>query len=159
MALDVVDLTDVEVALLGILSLGLPPARAAEDDTFRVDHCTAVVAGIREASNPREHLEGEGPAVSPSFAGRLQAAIASLTQRGLLTGQSAGMPAPPGGFEPGLEVDVVNPDLHPVVLDRWLGQRCLDELLSGSEVYRFLMSQYARAGEFWRTAREAGYGS
>ncbi len=158
MALDLDDLSSIEIALLGVLSLGLPPSRAAGDDTFRVDHCTAVVAGIEESANPSEYLAGAGPRVGQVFAARLEDAIASLTDRGLLADQPAGMPAPPGGFEPGLAVDVVNPDSHPAVIDRWLGQRCLDALLAKPGVYGFLMNQYARAGEFWRSAREAGYG-
>ena len=153
------DLEPVEVAFLGVLSLGLPPSRAAGDDTFRVDHCTAVVEGLRESGDASLHLVADGPGVSPEFALRLRKAVASLTARGVLAEQPAGLPAAAGGYEAGLLIDVVNPDLQPAVLDRWLGQQCMDSLLGVPDVYPFLMRQYARAGEFWRRAREAGYGS
>lgn len=150
-------LADIEVSFLGVLSLGLPPSRAAGDDTFRVDHCTAVVKGLREAADPGRYLAGGGPAVTAGFAAALRSAIESLVQRGVLAEQVAGMPAAPGGFEAGLLVDLVQPDVQPAVLDRWLAQQCLERLLSGPACYSFLMGQYARAGEFWRQARDAGY--
>ena len=158
MALDLDDLSSIEIALLGVLSLGLPPSRAAGDDTFRVDHCTAVVAGIEESANPSEYLAGAGPRVGQVFAARLEDAIASLTDRGLLADQPAGMPAPPGGFEPGPAVDVVNPDSPPAVLDRGLGPRCLHALPGKPGAPGCLRTHSPRAGEFWRSARETGYG-
>jgi len=154
---EVAGLQGIEVSFLGVLSLGLPPSRAAGDETFRVDHCTAVVHGLREAGDPGLHLTDGGPAVTPAFAAELRAAIESLTQRGILVEPAAGMPAAPGGFEAGLLVDLVQPDVQPAVLDRWLAQQCMEQLLSIPAVYPFLMRQYARAGEFWRRAREAGY--
>ena len=53
------DLDDVEVALLGVLCVGLPPSRAAGDDRFRVDHVTAVVAGLRDAGEESRYLADE----------------------------------------------------------------------------------------------------
>ena len=40
------DLSDIERALLGVLCVGLPPARAAGDDGFRVDQVTARILGL-----------------------------------------------------------------------------------------------------------------
>lgn len=150
-------LDDIEVAFLGVLSLGLPPSRAAADDTFRVDHCTAVVEGLREAGDPGRYLADGGPAIDPGFATSLREAIDSLARRGILLEQPAGMPAAPGGFLAGMLLDLVNPDVQPTVADRGLAQQCMDHLLSNPRVYPFLMRQYARAGEFWRRAREQGY--
>jgi hypothetical protein len=68
------------------------------------------------------------------------------------------MPAAAGGFEQGLALDLVDPDEHPVLLDRYLGQLCMEELFRIPAVYPFLMDRYARSGEVWRRLREGGYG-
>lgn len=146
-----------EVALLGVLCCGLPPSRAAGSDTFRVDHVTAVVAGLYEAGGPDTHLEGAGPAITQAFRERLQAAIVSLTEKGIFEEQPGDMPSAPGGFEPGLAIDVVNPDVHPAVLDRYLAQQCMEMLFRAPAVYPYLMERYTAAGEVWRRLRAGGY--
>ena len=70
----------------------------------------------------------------------------------------AGMPAAAGGFEPGLQVDMVRPDEQPAVLDRYLAQLCMEQLFNVPAVYPFLMERYAASGEVWRRLREEGYG-
>lgn len=157
MATHIEDLDALEISFLGVLSLGLPPSQAAGDETFRVDHCAAVVEGLRESGNGQLYLRDGGPAIGALFGKRLREAIDALGAKGLVSTQPGGMPAAPGGFEPGLLIDVVNPDEHPTILDRTIGQECLDLLLGIADVYPFLMSQYARAGEFWRKARAEGY--
>lgn len=153
------DLDPTELALLGVLSTGLPPSRAAGSDTFRIDHVTAVVMGLRETGDRNEHLRPDGLAVTPEFRTRLREAISSLTEKGLVTQQEAGMPAAPGGFEAGLEIDMVNPDEHPILVDRYLGQECMEVLFQDRAVYPFLMERYAASGEVWRRLREGGYAS
>lgn len=150
------DLDDLEQALLGVLCVGLPPSRAAGDDHFRVDHVTAVVASLRARGVPDAHLAGETE-VTPAFRASLQAAIRSLTEKGILAEQPAGMPAAPGGFEAGLAIDVVNPDVHPAVMDRTLAQECMEVLFRMPAVYPYLMGMYAKSGEIWRSLRDAGY--
>jgi hypothetical protein len=157
MALTPAGLDDAEVALLGVLSIGLPPSRAAGDDRFRVDHVAAVVAGLRERGDERSHLQDDGIAVNPEFRERLAAAVASLTEKGVLAEQPASMPAAPGGFEAGLAIDMVNPDLHPALLDRVLSQECMEVLFRVPAVYPYLMGMYAKSGEVWRRLREDGY--
>jgi hypothetical protein len=151
------DLDAVERALLGVLCLGLPPSRAAGSDTFRVDHVTAVVAGLMASGAREQHLQPATEAVTTEFRSTLRATIESLTEKGIVTRQAAGMPAAPGGFEAGLAVDMVNPDEHPVVLDRYLAQLCMEELFNVPAVYPYLMERYARAGEVWRRLQDAGY--
>jgi hypothetical protein len=157
MALTPAALDDVEVALLGVLSVGLPPSRAAGDDTFRVDHVAAVVAGLREDGDAALHLAEDGVSVAPEFRQRLAAAVASLTEKGVLAEQPASMPAAPGGFEAGLAIDMVNPDLHPALLDRFLSQECMEVLFRVPAVYPYLMGMYAKSGEVWRRLRDGGY--
>lgn len=150
------DLNAVEIALLGVLSVGLPPSRSAGDDTLRVDHVTAVVAGLHTGDGAT-HLEPDGVRVSAAFRAELRAAIESLAAKEIVADAMAGMPAAPGGFEAGLEIDLVNPDEHPALLDRYLAQQCMEQLFQVAAVYPYLMEQYARSGEVWRRLRAGGY--
>ena len=156
MALRPSDLDAVEVALLGVLCVGLPPSRAAGDDHFRVDHVTAVVAGLRESGQPGAFL-ADDIRISEDFRERLKTAITSLTERGVLADQPSGMPAAPGGFEEGLAIDMVNPDIHPALMDRYLAQECMEVLFRVPAVYPYLMGMYTKSGEVWRRLRDGGY--
>ncbi len=156
-------LDDIERALLGVLCAGLPPARLAGDDGFRVDVVTARVLGRLEDA-PERHVEGgdrddAGVRVSDAFRARLRDAIASLTEAGVLAEQPAGMPAAPGGYEDGIALDVVEPDAHPTVLDRHLAQECMEALFRVKAVYPYLMERYSASGEVWRRLRADGYAS
>ena len=151
------DLAPLEVALLGVLCLGLPPSRSAGSDTFRVDHVTAVVAGLFETGAHAANLGPDALRVTPDFAARLHAAIDALAAKELVLRQVPGMPAAAGGYEAGLLLDLVNPDEQPAVLDRYLAQLCMEKLFNVPEVYPFLMERYAASGEVWRRLREDGY--
>ena len=151
------DLGEIEVALLGVLCLGLPPSKAAGSDTFRVDHVTAVATGLANEGRRDLHLAPDGVAVTAEFRAALRAAIDTLMGKEVLAYQPAGMPAAAGGFEAGLEIDLVNPDEQPAVLDRYLAQLCMERLFSVSTVYPYLMERYAASGEVWRRIREGGY--
>ncbi len=153
------DLSAVEVALLGVLSVGLPPSRSAGDDTFRVDHVTAVVVGLEAEGRRDVHLGPDGVAVTAGFRTVLRETIVGLEAKGIVAAQAPGMPAAVGGYEAGLQVDMVNPDDHPVLIDRYLGQLCMERLFNVPAVYPYLMERYARSGEVWRRLREAGYGT
>jgi hypothetical protein len=156
MAFRPADLDDIEVALLGVLCVGLPPSRAAADDSFRVDHVTAVVAGLRESGTHGLYLDADAR-ITSDFRDQLKRAIASLTDRGVLEEQPSGMPAAPGGFEAGLAIDMVNPDVHPGLMDRYLAQECMEVLFRVPAVYPYLMGMYTKSGEVWRRLREGGY--
>ena len=151
------DLDPLEVAFLGVLCLGLPPSKAAGSDSFRADHVVAVAAGLRETGVRGTYLAADGVAVTPEFRGRLRGALASLSEKGLVAEQPSGMPAAAGGFEAGLELDLVNPDSQPAVMDRYLAQLCMEVLFNAPAVYPFLMERYAASGEVWRRLREGGY--
>lgn len=151
------DLSALEIALLGVLCVGLPPSRAAGDDRFRVDHVTAVVAGLQDNGSREPYLAANGVAVTPEFRARLRGTIAGLAAKGIIADQPAGMPAAAGQFEAGLEIDMVNPDEHPALLDRYLGQLCMEVLFNIPAVYPYLMERYAASGEVWRRLREGGY--
>ncbi|MBA4181891.1 MAG: hypothetical protein C0506_14975 [Anaerolinea sp.] len=153
------DLADLEVAVMGVLSVGLPPSRSAGSDTFRVDHVVAVVYSLQQTGQRGIHLGPDGVHISHQFALELGAALDSLQEKGLAVRQAAGMPAAAGGFEAGLLIDLVNPDEQPAVLDRYLSQLCMEKLFNVPAVYPFLMERYAASGEVWRRLREDGYGS
>ena len=159
MAYTPADLDPLEVAFLGVLCLGLPPSKAAGSDTFRADHVLAVATGLRDTGDRATHLGSDGVSITPDFRARLRQAIGSLTAKGLLAEQPSGMPAAAGGFEAGLELDLVNPDSQPAVMDRYLAQLCMEVLFSAPAVYPFLMERYAASGEVWRRLREGGYQS
>lgn len=153
------DLDLLERVILGVMCVGLPPSRAAGDDTFRVDHVAAVTAGLAEQGERSLHLREDGIRATSAFRARLRAAIESLQEKGLVTSQAPGMPAAPGGFEAGLAIDLVDPDEHPVVLDRYLAQQCMETLFQHPAVYPYLMERYAKSGEVWRRLRDEGYGA
>jgi hypothetical protein len=96
--------------------------------------------------------------VVPEFRARIRAAVESLTAKGLVMQQAAGMPAAAGGYESGLQIDLVDPDEHPVVVDRYLSQVCMEYLFNIPAVYPYLMERYSASGEVWRRLREGGYG-
>ena len=157
MALRPSDLADLEVALLGVLCLGLPPSKSAGDDGFRVDYVTAVVAALQTDGKRDVYLAGDGSGILKGFRTVFRGAIQSLREKGVLADQPAGMPAAAGGFEAGLQIDMVNPDEQPAVLDRYLAQECMEALFNIPAVYPYLMERYAAAGEVWRRLREDGY--
>ena len=97
--------------------------------------------------------------MTAEFRAYLREAIASLVSQGILADQAAGLPAAAGGFEAGLAIDVVEPDAHPVVLDRYLAQQCMEMLFGLKAVYPYLMERYSASGEIWRRLRADGYGS
>ena len=158
MAYNPEDLAPLEIALLGVLSIGLPPSRAAGSDAFRVDHVTAVVAALQSGDDRNAHLAADGLAVSAAFGPVLRSTIDALVEKGLVARATVGMPAAAGGFEPGLQIDLVHPDEQPAVLDRYLAQLCMERLFNVPAVYPFLMERYAASGEVWRRLRDEGYG-
>lgn len=151
------DLEPLECTLLGVLSIGLPPSKSAGSDTFRVDHVTAVIAGLQESGDRSAFLEHDDLRVKPAFRSRLHDTIESLKAKGLVTAPVSGMPAAAGGFEAGLVLDLVDPDEQPAVLDRYLSQLCMEVLFNIPAVYPFLMERYSASGEVWRKLREGGY--
>lgn len=157
MAYNPAELQPLEVAFLGVLCIGLPPSKAAGSNAFRADHVTAVVAGLREAGERSAYLAADGESAAAPFRARLKVALESLAAKGILAEQPAGMPAAAGGFEAGLELDLVDPDAQPAVMDRYLAQVCMEELFNVPAVYPFLMERYAASGEVWRRLRDGGY--
>ncbi|HCU99858.1 MAG TPA: hypothetical protein DGL25_01550 [Dehalococcoidia bacterium] len=148
-------LTDIERALLGVLCVGLPPARAAGNNTFRIDYVTAKVLSLLDGETNRHLANGR---VTVAFQNQLKKTITSLSEAGILAEQPPDLPAAPGGYEEGLLIDLVEPDAHPTVLDRHLAQECMEALFQVKDVYPYLMERYSTSGEIWRRLRAEGYG-
>ena len=159
MAYNPEDLTSLEVALLGVLCIGLPPSKSAGDNGFRVDHVTAEVASLQATGATGANLASAGGPVTPAFRAVLRETILSLTAKEIVAEQPIGMPAAAGGYEAGLQLDVVDPDEQPAVMDRYLAQLCMEKLFNLPAVYPYLMDRYAKSGEVWRRLREDGYGA
>ena len=155
-ALQPEDLDLMERTVLGALSIGLPPSKSAGSDTFRVDHVCAVLAGLQESGERGAYLLADGR-VSPEFRARLRATLEGLEAKELVRAPVPGMPAAAGGFEAGLELDMVDPDEQPAVVDRYLAQLCMETLFNVPAVYPYLMERYSASGEVWRRLREEGY--
>ncbi|MBK9342820.1 MAG: hypothetical protein IPN07_07220 [Dehalococcoidia bacterium] len=51
-----------------MLSVGLPPSKAAGSDTFRVDHVTAVIAAMQETGDAGAYLAASSPGFEAAFA-------------------------------------------------------------------------------------------
>lgn len=154
MAYNPEDLDRLEVTLLGVLSVGLPPPSVAGSDTFRVDHVTAVVAGLAEDGNRERYLGEDGVHVTREFGARLKATVEQLIEKKIVAQQEWGMPAAAGTFADDLQLDVVERDQHPAILDRYLSQLCMEELFQDPAVYPVLMERYAASGEVWRRVRD-----
>ncbi len=151
------DLDSLERTLLGVLSIGLPPSKSAGSDTFRVDHVCAVIMAMQETEDREAYLGPDNLHIIPEFRTRLRACIAGLEAKGIVMANAAGMPAAAGGYEAGLILDLVDPDEHPAVVDRYLSQLCMEHLFNVPAVYPFLMERYSTSGEVWRRLRESGY--
>ena len=61
------DLAPLEVVVLGVLCVGLPPSRAAGSDTFRMDHVAAVVYGLERGEGSKAFLGPDEVHISDTF--------------------------------------------------------------------------------------------
>lgn len=157
-ALTVADLTPVERTYLGVLSLGLVSADQAHDDRFRMERVCAIVHALRQGLPEAALQDGDGCA-TPDFREELQTAIVDLDQKGII---GIGPPQDLVILRPAAERPVGHADVevnrHPPIFDRYLAQRCMDELMENETVHRFLIELYAESGEVWHTLYQQGYG-
>ena len=69
---------------MGVLSVGLPPSRAAGSDTFRVDHVVAVVHALQTTGRAEEYLGPDGLHISAEFGQQLGEALDALQEKELV---------------------------------------------------------------------------
>lgn len=152
------DLSSPQRTYLGVLALGLVSADQARDPRFRIEYicarCQAIVAGQTASAyaNDADHR-----AVEP-FRTELREAVIDLDRKGVI------------GLGPPQDLVVLRPspesreaayaklDLsyHPPIFDRYLAQRCMDELLSLPEAHTYLMALYADSGDVWHEIYQRG---
>ncbi len=158
-ALTVADLTPVECTYLGVLSLGLVSADQAHDDRFRMERVCAVTHALLQGE-PETTLLVAAESATPAFRDELRAAMVDLDQKGVI---GIGPPQDlvilrPAAERPGDGYGSVDINRHPPIFDRYLAQRCMDELLANPAVHQFLIALYAESGEVWHTLYQQGYG-
>lgn len=153
------DLTPYERTYLGVVAIGLPPHTLVGDPWLRLDYLTAVSQALREGKPATAYLLGEGPEPQPDFLTVVKGAVWSLEEKGVigttppvvLFAFDVSRPGPP-------DFTKIDPNIPPIVFDRYLAHRCLDELLANPAVYQFLMGKYAESSEHWQRLVEHGYG-
>ncbi|MHB8576151.1 MAG: hypothetical protein ACYDCQ_12565 [Dehalococcoidia bacterium] len=160
-ALTVDDLSLIERTYLGVLAMGLVPADLARDDRFRIEYLCAVCHAMRQDRPRTTYADGENQA-SAEFHGELREALIDLDRRRVI---GIGTPrdlvilrpeAPPEAAYGSIDLN-----RHPPIFDRFLAQRCMDELLNLPPIYRLLMDLYAESGDIWGDLYEQdkqGYG-
>lgn len=154
------DLTPLERAYLGILAMGLAPARLARDPSLRLDYVTAVAAALLDGQSRDHHLAGPGTEVTPEFTRALTDAVLALDAKGILF---AAAPPPPDiagdpEFVRAPAPRVLDFDNHPRIQDRYLAQQCMDAILRHPAAYEFLMAKYQDSGDVWGRLYHDGHG-
>lgn len=159
------ELSPLAKTYLGVVAAGLPTARLAGDESFRIDYLTAVCWAVLRDRPAETHLEGDGPQPRQDFLDELRSTIADLDARGVIIagagdGHLATMPflgQDVGGLT---SAQIAKLDLNqsPKVLDSFLAYRALDELLGHDRVYAVLMEKYGESSEIWQRLSRQGYG-
>jgi hypothetical protein len=152
-------------AYLAVVAAGLVPWRLAGDETFRIDHVTAVCAALMAGMPAETHFEGAGPSPSSAFSDALRQTIAELDETELIIagagdGTMAMLPLIGQGRPMLSAAEIARLDLNqpPKILDTYLAYRALDELLANPRVYPFLMEKYGASSAIWQRLAAQGYG-
>lgn len=152
------DLSTLQRTYLGVLALGLVSADQARDPRFRIEYICARCQAIVER-RPAAAYAGDADhrAVEP-FRTELREAMIDLDRKGVI---GLGPPQDLVVLTPSLETREaayakVDVNRHPPIFDRYLAQRCMDELLSLPEAHAYLMALYADSGEIWHAIYQRG---
>jgi hypothetical protein len=158
--LTVADLSPVEQSYLGVLSLGLVSADLAHDDRFLMEHVVAVAHALR-LGEPAETYRGAGEfEASDPFREELRHALIDLDiKRVIGIGPPQDLAILRPSTPPEQAYGTVDINRHPPIFDRYLAQRCMDELFAVPAVYDYLMGLYAISSEIWGRLHEQGYGA
>ncbi len=164
MPLEYDDLSPIARAYLAVIAAGLPSARLAGDESFRIDYLTAICAALTDGRPPSAHLDGDGPQPLASFVEELRGVIAGLDDEAIIiagAGESTMtmMPLVGQGRNTLTPAQIAKLDLNqpPKILDTYLAYRALDALLAHPGVYAFLMEKYGAASEIWQKLAAQGY--
>ncbi|HWO93182.1 MAG TPA: hypothetical protein VNL92_00270 [Dehalococcoidia bacterium] len=164
MPLEYDDLPPLARTYLAVVSLGLPSARLANDESFRIDYVCAACHALWAGQAMRYHLEGDYQP-QRGFLDELRATIVDLDNAGVIIagagdGHLATMPflgQDAGKLTPG-QIERLDLNAPPKVLDTYLAYKALDELLSHPKAYTFVMEKYGASSEIWQQLTARGYG-
>ena len=158
--LTVSDLTPVEQSYLGVLSLGLVSADLAHDDRFRMEHVVAVAHALR-LGEPENTYRGAGEfEASAAFREQLRQALIDLDiKRVIGIGPPQDLAILKPSVPPEQAYGAVDINRHPPIFDRYLAQRCMDDLFAVPADYDYLMGLYAISTEIWGKLHAQGYGA
>lgn len=157
-ALTVADLSPIARTYLGVLALGLVSADQARDARFRMERICAISHALVQELPETTFLAPGGEEATAAFRDGVRVAIIDLDQKGvigigppqdLLILRPVAVPAAYG------DVDV---NRHPPIFDRYLAQRCMDELMAIPRLHDLLMELYAESSDVWRVLYQQGYG-
>jgi len=163
-AYSVEDLTPLQRTYLGVLSLGLVSADQAHDSRFRMEYVTAVTHALMQSKPAGAFTatrDGDGHWAADALRGDLRAAIVDLDRKGVI---GVGPPEDFVILKPAVAAsDAAYGDVelnrHPPIFDRFLAQRCMDELMENPAAHAYLMELYAESADVWGRLYKQGYGT
>ena len=164
MVVEYEDLSPLARAYLGVIAMGLVPARLASDESFRIDYLTAICEALLAGRSVDAPPGGDGHEPPAPFRDELRAAIAELDGLGVILaggdGVTAMLPIIGSPMSKLTPAQIARLDLNqpPRVLDNYLAHKALDAILSHPGVYAFLMGKYAESSEIWQRLVAQGYG-
>ncbi|HZQ35746.1 MAG TPA: hypothetical protein VFD32_07425 [Dehalococcoidia bacterium] len=152
------DLSSLQRTYLGVLALGLVSADQARDPRFRIEYICARCQAMVERRPADDFADAAEHRATEPFRAELREAIIDLDRKGVI------------GLGPPQDLVVLRPspesreaayarldlNYHPPIFDRYLAQRCMDELLSLPEAHTYLMALYADSGDVWHEIYQRG---
>jgi len=158
--LTVADLTPVEQTYLGVLALGLVSADLAHDSRFRMEHVCAVAHALRLHEPTDAYLGPDEQEASESFREEMRRSMIDLDiKRVIGIGPPQDLAILKPSVPPEQAYGAVDINRHPPIFDRYLAQRCMDDLLAVPAAYDYLMDLYAQSSEIWGRLHAQGYGN
>lgn len=158
-SLTVDDLTPIEQTYLGVLSLGLVSADQARDSRFRMEYVCAAAHALRQGMTEDTYLTYGDHEATEQLRDDLRTAMIDLDVKRVI------------GIGPPQDLQILKPSVsaveaygtidinrHPPIFDRFLAQRCMDQLLAVPAAHRFLMALYTDSSDIWGKLYEQGYG-
>ena len=157
--LTVADLSPVEQTYLGVLALGMVSAEIARDDRFRMEHVCAVTHALRRNEAEGVYAGADENTASDAFRNELRSALIDLDMKRVIgIGPPQDLMILKPSVPPEQAYGAVDINRHPPIFDRYLAQRCMDDLLGQPVVYRYLMGLYAESSAIWGERYEQGGG-
>ena len=152
------DLSPLERTYLGVLSLGLVSADLAHEPRFRMEYICARCQAMVERRPESVYADDAVHHATARFCAELREAMIDLDRKGVIgLGPPQDLvvlkPSPESRESTYANLDVNH---HPPIFDRYLAQRCMDELLALPEAHGYLMTLYADSSDVWHELYQRG---